>query len=489
MLEKVIENYKPLSKIVLYAIFFIIIYVVIFFGIFKAHLLENWAYYRTHPFILPIAGFIKREPGESIAAASKKNLNKVMWTTISKFLEILMAPIYPVLKIFMKLLKKITGVLDGIRNQIAIMRNLMFKLFEDMYMRLQNGVATMTFFFLKLRESMKRSYGLMNVLVYAIEHSFLFFESLVKSPLGKFGKLAETMGLSASMFAFGAAGVPMWHASLCFDPYTPITLNNGNVVEIRKVSIGDILINNNEVIAVIKSWTNQKLYTLHGNIQVSGDHLVYYNGLWERVKDIPPSEQCSYKSYNIVCLVTKKGLIEIGGYVFKDYLDTHDPHMNVIIRNKVINYINEGCISNPLYYNYNPTATFNDNKCDNLLIGFCRKTHILSQDIIGSIEISPGELDMFLYKGDILSGNVLVYMNKHKCYSRVVNIKSAYYIGKNKTPFIHLITRSGEIETPNNVFRDFCECSELELEDDIDTYIDAVINTDENILKCNKYRL
>tara|TARA_B110000908_G_C10151124_1_gene401392 strand:+ start:17 stop:259 length:243 start_codon:yes stop_codon:yes gene_type:complete len=80
-------------------------------------------------------------------------------------------------------------------------------------------------------------------------------------------------------------------------------------------------------------------------------------------------------------------------------------------------------------------------------------------------------------------------MNKHKCYSRVVNIKSAYYIGKNKTPFIHLITRSGEIETPNNVFRDFCECSELELEDDIDTYIDAVINTDENILKCNKYRL
>ena len=477
VLEKVIENYKPLSKILLYTVFFIIIYIILFFGILKDHVLENWNYYRTNPFVLPFAGFIKREPGETIAEASKKNLNKVLWNIVNKFLEVLMSPIYPIISIFMKLLKKVTSVLNGIRNQIAIMRNLMFKLFEDMYMRLQNGVATMTFFFLKLRESMKRSYGLMNVLVYAIEHSFLFFESLVKSPLGKFGKLAETMGLGASMFAFGAAGVPMWHGALCFHPDTPIVLNNRKIELIKNIKIGDLLEDNNKVVAVIKSRTNQYLYELPGNIKVSGDHLIFYNGLWERVNDISPSKESSSLTNNIVCLVTQNGTIKLGEYLFKDYLDTHDKTTNIIIRDKVNKKLNDGYIPHSLYYKYKNCKCFINNNCNDLLIGFCRKTPLISNDIMGYIEISPGELDIYFYNGDILSGNVLVYQYKGKQYKRVANIKEAVYIGKNKTPFIHLITKSGKIKTSHNIIRDFCECSDPDLEDNIDTYVDSVINT------------
>ena len=190
MLEIFFEHYKSSLKILLIFYIYFLIVIYIFYGQIKEHLLSNWKYYREHPLILPISGFIKKDEGLGAVKTTVNNFIRVLTKIITKFLNIFMKPIYPVLEIIIKALNTIKNVLEGMRKQINVMRNFMFKLFEKMYIRLQNGVAAITYFFLKLREGLKRSFGLFTLMIYSVEHSYMFFESLVRSPMGKFGKFA-----------------------------------------------------------------------------------------------------------------------------------------------------------------------------------------------------------------------------------------------------------------------------------------------------------
>ena len=166
MLEVIILNYKPISKILLITIGFLIVFAYYFYDNLKKHVLENWTYYRQHPAFLPFAGIIKRDDGESIGEATKKNFIKVLWNIVNKFLSILMIPIYPIIQLILKVFSFFTSILNGIRNQITVIRNFLFKLFEKMYIRLQNGVATIIFFFLKLRETEKKLWSNDNTIIF-----------------------------------------------------------------------------------------------------------------------------------------------------------------------------------------------------------------------------------------------------------------------------------------------------------------------------------
>jgi len=463
MLEVIIENYKPIGKIIFYSTFFIIVFAAMFYKMYKEHILENWHKYRSNPLFLPFAGFINPEKGVSGLRSTINNFIKVLWNIVKKFLGILMTPIYPILNIFLKVFKSLTGVLNGIRGQINVIRNFLFKLFEKMYLKLQNGVATIAFFFLKLRESMKRSYGLMTVLIYAIEHSFIFFESMVKSPLGKFGKLSESMGVGASIFTFGSLGIPMWHSSMCFSPDTLIELDSGDKVEIKNINIGDILKNGNKVLATMSLNNTYNMYMLD-NIIVSGDHLVKDNNVWKRVENINRSVKIRGDIINsIVCLVTKSGIIEINNLVFRDYLDSHDKNVNRIVRQLVENSLNDNIKYKKQY------------RCNDLLYGIHPDTKITNrEDIIGEIRIDKDIIDTYKYNGEILSGNILVYYKMG--WRRVADLEEVEYLGKNKVSFVHFISKTEKIETNNIVIRDFCESNKPSLNDKIDLFVEYNLN-------------
>ena len=463
MLEVIIENYKPISKILFYSIFFILIFVIMFYKMFKEHIGENWAKYRSNPIVLPFAGFIQPEKGVGAIRSTINNFIKVLWNIVKKFLGILMMPIYPILGLFLKVFKVLTGVLNGIRNQINVIRNFLFKLFEKMYIKLQNGTATIAFFFLKLREIMKRSYGLMNVLIYSIEHSFIFFESMMKSPLGKFGEIADYIGVGASVFTFGGLGIPLWHSAMCFSPDTQIELESGEFKNIGDIRIGEILKNNNRVLATMTLDRPQNLYMLD-KIIVSGDHIVKDENIWKRVENVDRAIKLRDNIINsIVCLVTEKGVIEIKDLVFKDYLDSHDIQINKIVRQMVENSLNDNI-------KYTKRAV-----CNDLVYGFHPQTKITNlDDIIGKINIDINQLDIYKYKGVILSGNILVYYKMS--WRRVIDLDEAKYLGKNKEPFVHFITKSEKIEIDDIVIRDFCESNRPSLNNKIDLFVEYNLN-------------
>ena len=468
MLEVIILNYKPISKILLITIGFLIVFGYYFYDNLKSHILDNWTYYRQHPMFLPFAGIIKRDDGETIGGATKKNFIKVLWTIVNKFLSILMTPIYPIIKMILKVLGYFSNILNGIRNQITVMRNFLFKLFEKMYIRLQNGVATIIFFFLKLRESMKRSYGLLTTLLYSIEHGYLFFESLMKSPIRKFGSMSEGIGLGLSTFTFGGFGIPLWHSALCFDENTLIKLNNGSKIKISNLKLGDKLIDNNEVLAIIKKNNSRNIYKFN-NILVKGDHLVMHKDTWTRVKDIKDSIMISDYIGNIVCLVTRSGLIQIQDYKFKDYTDTHNIMIHATVRKMVNDRLNGGC-ENIIV------------GCDDLLSGFSpnSKCKDSTSDIV---LIGIGELSVYNYKDFELSGNILVFENNE--WIRVSDSTISTYIGKNKDPYINYITCDGVIRLSDNkkeqlLIRDFLEVSDKKFNDSLDDTVDKLIEIFDN---------
>ena len=76
---------------------------------FKEHILENWHKYRSNPLFLPFAGFINQKKGVSGLQSTINNFTKVLWN-ISKFLSILMIPIYPILNLFLRVFKALTGI-------------------------------------------------------------------------------------------------------------------------------------------------------------------------------------------------------------------------------------------------------------------------------------------------------------------------------------------------------------------------------------------
>ena len=462
MLEILIENYKPISKIILYIFIIVIIFAYIYYKNFSNEIKNNWSKYRGKSYILPFAGLIKRNKNESILSATKTNFIKTIWNIVKKIFESLMKPIYPIIEIIINAFKKFLLILNSIRSQITIMRNFLFKLFEKMYIRLQNSLAAVIFFFLKLRETMKRSYGILTLLVYTIEHSYIFFESLMKSPLTKVGSWAEKIGVGMSIFTFGGLGIPMWHGALCFGPDTSILLNDGNSININNITLQHQLHNNNIIIAklVISKVTN--LYLING-VYVTGDHLILDKDQFRRVKEldsavkifIPPIDK-------LVSLITSNGLIHSNQLVFKDYLDSHDKIVNLNIRKLIFSYLNNSYCNNTDY------------GCNDLIAGISPKIIIKSTKIIGKVFINKNQLSLYNYNNDILSGNILV-LHKNN-WKRVCSIKEAIYLGKNTVPFIHLITTDNLIRTDNNIIRDFCETNDTYINNHIDSMIDKFIN-------------
>ena len=58
------------------------------------------------------------------------------------------------------------------------------------------------------------------------------------------------------------------------------------------------------------------------------------------------------------------------------------------------------------------------------------------------------------------------------CRRRVAEIEESIYIGKNKTDYVHYITKSEKIDLDGLVIRDFCESNKPSLNKKIDLFVE-----------------
>lgn len=465
MLEKLVENYKEIGQIFLYTIIVAISLLVVFYSKVKAHIIENWSYYRSNPLLLPIAGYIYTPPGYTAAEYTKANIINVVWSLVSKSLSVLMLPIYPIIQLFLKIMKSIGESLNSLRQQMSVMRNFLFKIFENIYVRLQTSIAAITFYMLKLRESLKRSFGLMNLMVSSLEHSYIFMQSLVRSPLVKFGEMAEEGGLWMSRFALPIGmGDRVWRdqfVSMCFHPDTPIAISNENYKKIKDLVIGDVLASGATVLATIRTKVSGNMYQLGSDI-VSGNHRVMGRHGWIRVKDHPNAEFIVYPETQVYCLVTSDGTISTKENLYRDYMDSHSLEVNREVQRMVGYYLNKKDISTNLV-------------CNDLMVGIDPKIRVNPLSVVGSVVIAPGQLSIYVIDGYHVSGLTLVKDDSK--WIRAYTHPRANYIGKNSYPYVHYVTHSGgllldSVSHRELLIRDFCEIDNKIVEEEINLYLD-----------------
>ena len=127
----------------------------------------------------------------------------------------------------------------------------------------------------------------------------------------------------------------------CFHPETKIKLQNGNVVEMQNLNLGDVLENGSIVQAVMKigNFSNETYYKFKNkgvdgeDIYVTGSHIVLDDNKYIYVKDHPsaiiqPEKEAKWFS----CLITSDHLIKIGNQIFWDWEDYENEQMFEIIR-------------------------------------------------------------------------------------------------------------------------------------------------------------
>ena len=118
---------------------------------------------------------------------------------------------------------------------------------------------------------------------------------------------------------------------LCFSPETPIKLQNGETVLIKNLKLGDILINDSVVDAVMTIRnTEDPYYTIYDpelkqNIYVTGSHYVKHEHKYIQVMHLPDAKPTTTIDPVVNCLVTSDHKIPVGSRTFWDWEDNLVP--------------------------------------------------------------------------------------------------------------------------------------------------------------------
>lgn len=462
MIEYFLEDFSSYSKLIIYLLVYIIVAFVLCFPMIKSHVIKHWHYYKNKPYIIPISGIFLRDKGDSITLATNKNYMEVLWDIVSGSITSLSQPLYIILGKLVDKLKFFEITLNNFRYQIAITRRFLMHLVKNVYQDLLDAREQVVNQYQTVRGIIQKNFTSMDDILDNVTRTYDYMQYIVFSPIWQDTKLLEGRGRFefADKYLTGAQNEQFKAA--CFTGNNPVKLNNGSVKNISDIQIGDVLIYNNKVIAVIHSQIYDKLY-LYNNVLVTGDHFVNYNEKWIRVKNIPGVFIADKENYRkVYCLVTQTGEIVINKTRFKDYLDIH----NLLIYSKINNLIDTHLNTNTL-----------SKKTYNLLTGIHPDIKILNKDILGKIMIDVGVLDVFYWEGLFLSADTLVYYNNN--WIRVSNnfITGAEYIGKNQVPFVNYITTENIIYLSNGEkIRDFIEVNNDLVLGKIDSIIDRNIN-------------
>jgi hypothetical protein len=394
-----------------------------------------------------------------------KAIIQIIWTITKDTFEILMKPMYMIIDSFLMVMKTIQGIVNNIRKQLSSIRNMLLKIFEDMYSRLDTSIATMNFLFFKLRETMKRTYGMTSLMMYTVQHSIIFLETLIGSPIGGIAKLLGDSGVYVSIFGLGAGGIPAWtDSSLCFEPETELMILNRNMVAIKDVQLEDEIVdisgNRHKIIGkIVVDCKEPLLYDVSG-IHVTGDHVIDINGKGMRVKEcVSITKLKKHECSSLICLITDTGFIPMpNNLIFRDYLDVHNEETHRVVRNMCKHYFNNINIDST-----NETC-IKEGECLDMMSSVIldmNTTVVNTDEIIGNVEIGVGQLNMYKLNdidNSLYSGNTwILYMGQWIC---VWEHPNAEYVGKNELPLEHWVTKNNKIYLSNGLcIRDFVEVS------------------------------
>lgn len=315
---------------------------------------QNWANERCKPEVMPFAGMINAPKGTSKMAYTAENFTKCTVGILSEIVQYFTYPLYYTSDLISNFYLMLMKVVQAFRTLAFYLRMQVMKMIEYIVARIYNVMIPVQRMFIKLKDTLKKTEGIMVTGLYTVFSAYL----AVKAFVGSFLQLliivliilvAVIIALWILPFTWPAAAaltvfflllaVPVaiiagWMIHIlniqsrsvpkkpgCFDKNTKIATKNG-ISTISNLKLGTILENGDRVTATFKIANSNDMYRFN-NIVVSGSHKVLHDIKgWVFIRDHPDSIKIEnyYEPY-IYCISTDSKRINIDNYKFLDWDD------------------------------------------------------------------------------------------------------------------------------------------------------------------------
>ena len=250
---------------------------------------QNWSKYRCNPIYMPLSDDIATDFTYCV-----QNMQ-------TSFMGYLLQPLTYVTTMLTSIGGEFSQNLAGIRSMIGNIRGYINAIIQNVFGVFLNVMIEFQKITIGIKDLIGKMIGIIVTMMYVMQGSNMMVNSMWNGPPGQMVKALS--------------------GGHCFHPNTPIKLADDSTVFMKDVKPGDVLENNNKVIAIMSIDNAEPLMKID-DIYVTGSHLVYHLSKFIKVKDHPNAfKQHKIKSNYYSCLITSNHNIKIGNYLFFDWED------------------------------------------------------------------------------------------------------------------------------------------------------------------------
>jgi hypothetical protein len=296
---------------------------------------ENWVKYRCYPIYMPFSSWIK--PDVTVEENFTYCLNMFGQAVMDRALD----PVYSLFDVITSILGDLMNSTNIFRTIFAKITNVVLTVVGSVFGKIFNAMGALLHSLGRVRDISSRITGSTWYLAFIAQSAVdmimsvtNFAYTLVKIVVTLMFAISVILSLFyPPLLAFAitlGAGVGITY---CFDPDTRIELATGNVVPLRQIQIGDVLLGGSVVEGVLQFRNHSKveMFMLDG-IRVSGHHKIYTKDGCIYVKDHPRSIPITYLLPDLLCLITHDNKVSIRGHsgtqhLFTDYEEDLDEHV------------------------------------------------------------------------------------------------------------------------------------------------------------------
>ena len=258
---------------------------------------DNWVKYRCNPMYMPLSDNIEQD------------FTYCIQTTQTSYMGFLLQPLTFITSSLTDMAGNFSNQINDVRKMFSQTRNFITDIIVSIYGIFLNIIIEFQKIIIGIKDLVGKMIGILVTLLYVLDGSSKTIEAVWT---GKPGQFIRTLGN-------------------CFHPNTKLKLENGKIVKMRNIHLGDILENGNKVVALMKiaNSQNEFLYKLPNrginsqDILVSASHLIFdtTSGKYIEIKDYSLSEKTNIKLEWFSCLITDTHKIKIGSEEFWDWED------------------------------------------------------------------------------------------------------------------------------------------------------------------------
>jgi hypothetical protein len=408
---------------------------------------DNWETYRCRPDVMLMADYYGHDSVENLGYCLKNGFDKRAREAI--------APFYTYLGKFVEVLMTMLNSINSIRMIFATIIGSATQIFTEFSGRIQALFYRFQMAAIRMKMLMGR--------VFATMYAVIFM---------------GMAGIKATQ-NFGNTFLFKFLDTFCFDPDTPIVLQNGSTIPIKEVKVGDYLQGGQKVTAAFQFAADGQTMVRLPGILVSTNHYIRYEGKWIEAKDhpdaLPATDWSGGNDRPLICLNTDTHTIPIGKYIFSDYDETSEGDEAAM---KMATDILNGKAAPPQKGSSEMACgpktliktVFGLVPADQITLG----TVLSHGTVVGLVKKECRSICKI--NGETFAAGTCIWSPAHNRWLRAFQLSKPAIMSP-RIFYSFVVTPSATIETQSVVFRDYVEVHSKDLEAPYSAAINAPLKT------------